>query len=465
MSKESNLLKSTGIYAIGSFGSKLLSYVMVMIYSYFINPEELGYYDLIMTSTAMLQPILILGINEGIYRFIVTANNNDRGIIIGTGLKFVLISMSVSEILFFVLSWRYSLRYGWEIAIYFFSLVIYITLQEIVRGVGNNKLYASIGLVNSVIMLVAELLLIVALKLGVQALIYSKIMANLVAIILMFLFQKEVRKVLVYKFDKEILRKLLAYSMPLIPNIVCWWVINSSDRYIILGYLDKEQNGIYMIANKFPTIITAFTSVFYLAWQETALKEYNTPNRDSFFNKIFDKYSTLLLSLCVCAIPATKILFRFVGEAYVDAWKYTGFLYVAVVFSSLSSFLGLGYQISKETKRSVYTSVIAAAINIGVNIALICKWGLQAASFSTFCAFFILFIIRIYHTKRYFALKISWLKICLLLLASGLMMLATIFVEQVGLLVTVSVATVVMFFIVNKSIWGEFINKVFRKRK
>ena len=101
------------------------------------------------------------------------------------------------------------------------------------------------------------------------------------------------------------------------------------------------------MANKFPTILTTITSIFYLAWQESAIQEYNSPNRDKFYSEVFKKYYILLFTLCLCAIPATRLVIElFVSEAYKNAWEYTGFLYLGAAFSALSSFLGMGYQIS-----------------------------------------------------------------------------------------------------------------------
>ena len=59
MSREKELVKKTGIYAVGNLGAKVLSYVMVLVYSYFILPDEMGYYDLIITTVAMIQPLVI----------------------------------------------------------------------------------------------------------------------------------------------------------------------------------------------------------------------------------------------------------------------------------------------------------------------------------------------------------------------------------------------------------------------
>ena len=99
---------------------------------------------------------------------------------------------------------------------------------------------------------------------------------------------------------------------------------------------------------------------------------------------------------------------RFVSAEYAEAWKYTGFLYMAASFSALSSFLGIGYQISKETHRSFVSTVFAACVNILVNLVTIRRWGLQAASLSACLAYMLLFAVRIRHTKRYFRLRAVW---------------------------------------------------------
>ena len=80
--------------------------------------------------------------------------------------------------------------------------------------------------------------------------------------------------------------------------------------YIILFNLGSEFNGIYAMSTKFPTLITAVTSIFYLAWQESAIKEYDSTNRDSFFTNVFRKYHCLLLSVCMCCIPSIKVIIK-----------------------------------------------------------------------------------------------------------------------------------------------------------
>lgn len=419
MDKSSKLAKNTLIYAIGNFGSKVLAYVMVLVYSYYITPEDLGYYDVVLTTISMIQPLVIFQINDGVFRFLVDSDKNQQNAIVGNVLKFLCITTVASELIFAVFCGFVNVRYAVWIGLLLFATIFFTLMQDVIRGFGLNKEYAAYGVLNSIVMLVMEVVGLIVLRMGVQALFVSKVCAYGVCIITMFARHRELLQALREKISKKVLGPILKYSAPLVPNTICWWVVNSSDRYIILFALGAAHNGIYSMSTKFPTILTMVTSIFYLAWQETAIKEYNTPERDRFFSDIFQKYYVLLFSLCLCAIPATRIVIElFVSDAFKDAWKYTGYLYLGASFSALCSFLGMGYQISKETARSLATTIFAAILNFGVNIACVKFIGLQAASFSTFAAYLFLFLIRLRHSKRYFTLAIHWKRFFALFIAS-----------------------------------------------
>lgn len=410
MSKGSRLVKNTAIYAVGNFGSKILAYVMVLVYSYYISTDELGVYDLIVTTTALVQPLVLLQINEGVYRYLI--GEQDFDVTLSTGFRFICFTSSISSIIWLIGSHVFGVSYSWLILIYSASSMFYLYFSDAIRGLGDNYLYAATGVVNSIVMLVFEVAGLVVFRLGFIALLISKSVANLFCIILMLKKEKRIRGVLRTQSSLIKLRELLNYSVPLVPNTVCWWLINSSDRYIVLIFLGTAFNGIFSMAHKFPTILSTVASIFYLAWQESAIKEYDSKDRDAFFSGIFDKYSSLLLSLSFVAVPATQIVISlFVSSDYKTAWLYAGLLYLGATFSALSSFLGIGYQISKETKRSIATTIFAAMLNAVINISLISVIGLQAASLSTFVSYFFLFLIRIRHTKKYFTLSVKWIKV------------------------------------------------------
>lgn len=464
MSRESNILKNTAVYAVGNFGSKILAYIMVLVYTHFINPNELGYYDLILTTISLILPIVMCSFDEGIYRWLI---DSDKNIIetISTCTKTILGTTITIGCGLLLLSRFIYIQYAGLIISLLASMAIYQLFLNAVRGLSNSKTYAISGIINSFIDLISEFVGLVFLNMGVEVLLISKTFANLVTIGYLCFKQKELRSCISGKFNVKIARPLLSYSLPLIPNAVSWWIVNSSSRYIILMFLGTAYNGIYSISNKFPTIITTITGIVYFSLQESIIKEYKSSDRDFFYSKIFKQYYTILFSLVICAIPATKlIILWFVNSDYSSAWKYTGFLYIGTVFSALSAFLGIGYQISRETKRSVVSTVTAAIINALINIWLIRYIGLYASSISTMVAYIFLFGLRIVHSKKYFQLKVQWPHFLLMILGACMSIVVS-FLSSISVIVLCEVIIILLVVWKNRKLVLDLLNMIKRKRK
>lgn len=409
MDRNQKIIKNTIAYTIGNFGSKILSYLMVLVYTHYVSSADLGYYDVIVTTVSLLQPIILLMFDDGVYRWLIDDNHKNKSVILSTCLKTVSITTAISVIILLILNLKLNFRYLLGILLFYVTSLFYQILLNSVRGLSNSRLYATSGVLNSFILLILEIFGVVVLGYGVEALLISKAIANIITIVFLFYKQKELKKLFKAPYSKELAKEIANYSLPLIPNNISWWIVNFSDRYIILFFLGVSANGIYSIANKFPTIVTTVTGILYFSFQEAMLKEYDAPDRDVFYSKLFGKYYSILFSLVACGIPLTRIVIQlFTGAEYTSAWMYSGFLYIGTVYSALATLLGIGYQISKETKRSVYSTVGAASVNVLINIAFINVIGLHAASLSTMISYIVLFAIRIRHSRKYFVLNIKW---------------------------------------------------------
>lgn len=459
------LLNNTFLYAVGSFGSKILSFLIVPLYSYYVMPDALGYYDVIITTLSLLQPIIILQLSDGVYRWLMSSKTNyERKAIIATTIRILINNVIIASIIFIILNIICKFQYAIWILLLMVLQCIYPVMQQIIRGLQKNKLYAFCGILYTAVMLLVNCIGLILLKSGIEILFISQIIANIVCVIIIFASIPEIRIDIREKMDRQTGVDLLKYSAPLIPTNICWWIVNSSDRYIILWFLGNASNGIYSMANKFPTILSIITNVFYLAWQESALREYESENRDEFFSDIFSQYSRVLFTTALFLIPATKLFIKYMlAASYGTAWYYSGFLFLAVIFNSLNSFLGLGYQISKETKKSLYTTIIAALINIVINVALISNIGLIAASLSTFIAYLTLFVIRICHTRRYYKLSINWKKFLSYLVISILEVVVLYWTSDIVTLV-IMVTSIVLFLIANKPLMGGILKSLRRQK-
>ena len=459
MNRQKIMVKNTLIFGIGNFGSKILAYIMVVIYTHYIGKEDLGYYDLVLTTISLIQPIVMMAFDEGAYRWLVGNENIEKRSVISTSLKATGFTSLCSIAVLYLLNIHFHFRDVTLIALFSLTSFAYQMILNAVRGLTNNKLYAGSGILNSILLLIFEVVGIVFLSMGIEALLISKILANIMTIIYIYIREPTFHGISRVHFDRSLAKSLFNYSMPLVPNQLSWWIVNSSDRYIIVGFLGTAFNGIYTISNKFPTIITTITGIIYFALQETIIKEYSSEDRDKFYSSTFKNYYVLLFALVCCAIPATKLIINwFVSTEYIDAWMYTGFLYLSTVFSALSSFLGIGYQISKETKRSVLSTISAAGVNILINIVFIKAIGLHAASFSTFVSYAVLFIIRIIHSKRYFVLHVNWTHFGAMTLATTLIGVIS-YIGNIGVNIGLTIIASLFLLLMNRSIIKTILNK------
>lgn len=461
MGRESKLVKNTIIYAIGNMSSKVLAYIMVMIYSHYISPSDLGYYDIVMSTVSLLLPVITLEIHEGVYRLMVGESRYNNDEIVGTCIRFLTCTSLISALILIIAASVIDIRLLPLILLYLLSYVFYGYMQIVVRGCYENKFYAFLGILNSVITLVCQFIGIVLLRKGIAALFFALSISNIICIIVILVRFNFIIKSVSKPFNRALLREVLFFSIPLIPTTICWWIVNACDRYIILYGLGTEYNGIYAIATKFPTLITTITSFFYLAWQESALREYESEHRDEFFSSVFQKYHRILISACICCIPAVRVVIElFMASSYSDAWKYTGTLLLSTVYMALSSFLGLGYQISKETSMSTITSIIAAAVNVVINFAFIKVIGLQAASISTLVSYFVMFVIRVKQTKKYFKIDYK-VKELVLGALSCIFLIGTTFVfDSIYLILMESVLCVVVACLINRDLIKSVVKKV-----
>ena len=72
------------------------------------------------------------------------------------------------------------------------------------------------------------------------------------------------------KINKVLIKAMVKYSVPMIPNSISWWISNSSDKYMLTAFCGVAVTGIYSVAYKIPTFLTTFTTIFMSAWQISA---------------------------------------------------------------------------------------------------------------------------------------------------------------------------------------------------
>ncbi len=398
------LVKNTLIYAVGNLGSRLLSFLIVPLYSFYLTKSELGQYDLLLSSVSIFVPFITLQIADSVYRWLIEAKDNiglqKQAITVGSFV--VLMNIVFAFSIYFLLRDKFRIEYiHFFIAILFLN-ISYSYLQQVCRGIQKNKLYSESGILFSLVYVVANIVIIVFYNINVKILFTSTILAYLITIIYMLIKTRYIYYIDFKNLSFQIARRMINYSLPLIPNTVSWFLINEANKFIILSKLSISDNGIYAIANKFPTILTILTSVFVLAWQDKSFIEEINERVKINNTIIYENYINIVFGLAIILISISKLILHYsVGSEFYEAWKYMPMLYVAVGFSSLANFLGTFYLKSKLTKGLFLAAIVGGAINILSTYLLINEIGLYAPVYGTLIGFVVVWLIRTMHTKKH----------------------------------------------------------------
>ena len=198
--------------------------------------------------------------------------------------------------------------------------------------------------------------------------------------------------------NRRLLRKMLRYSIPLIPTGVFWWITGVSDRYMISAMLGGEANGIYTVANKLPTMLTLLSGVLMQAWQYSAVREAKSSLREQadFYSNVWLALFSAMFLACSGMIAFAKIEIRVLADAsYYDAWQYVPMLCASMLFCAFNAFMGSVYTVTQKSTLSFYTSLLGAGTNIVLNALLIpSPLGVQGAAIATFASYFVVFLVR-----------------------------------------------------------------------
>lgn len=441
------LIKGTIIYAIGTFGTKILSFLIVPLYTYYIEPADLGVYDILMSTISLLTPLITMQISDAAFRWLLRKDGNNE-LYIRSTLQVLFVNCTIAAILIVLVNQFFTIPYGAYFVIILVLSRSLQTFQKLLRGLGKQKLFAISGIVYTIVFLGCNVIQICILKHGVNSLFQSAIVANICAIAVVLLLERTFRVNLLTRPDVSLIKSFLKFSVPLVPNYLNWWVINASDRYIVLLFLGTTSNGILAIAHKFPTVLQTVMSLFTTSWQDLTVGD-TEKNTGEFYTKTFRLLSRVSLSMLWIIVPATKVIILWImNERYKSACDFVAFYYLGMVFQAFSSFYGVGYLRNKQTNKAFSTSVYGAIINAVINVSLIHFIGLQAAAISTFVGFFVMWIVREKQNREELKIRVNWSEVIILTFIASMISTGSIILNfQINVIITLF--GIIAFFVYN----------------
>ena len=286
--KYTTLISNTIIFALGTFGSKLLVFLLMPLYTSVLTTAEYGAMDVVVNVSNMLLPLVIVSINDGVIRFGMDHSYKRRDVF-STGIWVSLAGFGI-----FLIFWPVMKKidmisdYTALIYIYVLAAALQGVSAQFVRAMGLVRLFAFNGILNTLSTVFFNVLFLVVMKWGMYGYILSVVLSNVVSMVFLWIAARLYRYMRWWKgIRRETVREMIIYSLPLIPATIMWSITNVSDRFFVTYYMGEAQNGIYSVAYKLPTIISVISAIFTQAWQLSAIGERESDDREQFYSNIF----------------------------------------------------------------------------------------------------------------------------------------------------------------------------------
>lgn len=176
MNKYKKLALNTMIFAIGSFGSKILVLLLTRLYTKNIDPTGMGIKSQLEMTALFLQPIFTFALQEYLIRFGLDKNYDKRdvfttsSIITAVGMAAVII---IVPGLRFISPLSFIKGYSMLLAVYVCTSSLRMLCAQFVRARDMVKLFALDGILASLMLLIFNLLFIEWLHMGVKALCWQ----------------------------------------------------------------------------------------------------------------------------------------------------------------------------------------------------------------------------------------------------------------------------------------------------
>ncbi len=419
------ILSHGKIYLAGTILRHSVSFIMLPIYTRFLTPSDYGTIELLSMTLDFVGIILGLRIGEAIFRYYADyEKKSDKNEVISTALWLVAILNAVGFLLIAASAKPISTMVfgntGQVRNLLLFSLTLlmqgFIAIpMTYIRARQRPWLFVVFSTIKLTLQLGLNILFVVYMKLHVEGVIYSTIIASLcMACLLGFYTLKDCG----IRFSRQKARRLISFSLPMMTTGIIAFYVTFGDRYFLRFYGGGlNEVGVYSLGYKFGFILMFLVVMpFASIWDS---EKYNIAKKNAAkkeFQKIFIIYSTIVILACICISLYVKDLLRLMSApAFWGAAKIVPIILGAYLANALSQYVNLGILLRHKTIEITYGTIIAAGvISIGYYL-LIPRYGAMGAALATLLAFASRTVWVYWRAKKLYDMELRWNSVGLLI--------------------------------------------------
>lgn len=404
------LIQNVGVFTLANFTSRFLSFLILPLYTYYLTTEEYGTIDLVNTTIQLLFPIFSATIVDSVLRFGIS-KDVDSDECFNIGVKIIAVGCLPLAL---VLAIANIFIKNSMLMVCFYLIYIVQAFNSLfaayAKAINKTKQMATITTITSISILGLNVLFIAVFKRGIWGYWISTIIGNIIGSVLYFItcrLPKHIR--ILHEVDKKLLRSMLSYSLPLIPNALFWWINSSLDRWTLTLMTSMSMVGLYSCANKIPSILSTINTIFNQAWNLSLFQSEDENDGNAFFEDTYILYNEVMFCCTIGIIWLSKFVATYMfSQNFFKAWVFVPILTCGVYVNSLNGFLGSLFTARKQTKTIFTTTLIGSIINLALNFPFVFLWSGMGAAVATLFSYVAVWIIRAIRITKNYGIRLNY---------------------------------------------------------
>ncbi|NWF90901.1 MAG: oligosaccharide flippase family protein [Ignavibacteriaceae bacterium] len=401
--KIKQLTKDTAIYGVSTIVGRFITFLLVPFYTNIFSPDDYGVIANLYIFIAIFSIIYIFGMDAAYLKFASQKSSAGEKDNFSTPfLTVTIISLFLSLLIIFFKSSLNSIleipkQYSY--LIFYSSLILFIDELCVIpfiklRIERKAKIFAAYKIINILTNVFFNILLIVYLKKGIEAVLISNVIASVLTLLI---FLPDIIKYLRPVINISLLQRLLKFGLPYLPAGLGSMLIQGIDRPILTKLTDLNTVGIYNANHKLGIFMMLVVNMFQYAWQPFFLQQSEEKDAKKIFSKVLTYFtftaSIILVFISIFIDDIVKLNLggiTLIGSAYWSGLAIVPIVLLGYLFNGMYVVFTAGIYIEEKSIYVPLITGIGAAVNIAANFLLIPWFGIIGASLAALASYVVM---------------------------------------------------------------------------
>lgn len=400
MAQGNSLIKNTAIYALGDITPKVLGLLVLPIMTSYLLPSQYGIINYVNAIVTFMSIVSMLSLNTYylVHYYRQPDELNQQKLLGSLTIFTLIVNVAIAVVLFAFGKPLFGIL-GKEVEFYpFIALGVGTNFMQMF-SVLPSALYrlkerpltlSALVVLRSLLQVGLGIVFVVWYSAGALGVLWANF---IVATVFALIFTVITYRNSILIFDWHIVKKALKFSLPLLPGALAYYFVSLSDRIFIEKYLNISDLGIYTTAANLALMLNIISYGAYKAYEPQFFKKYGDADFTTFFNRTRNGFLfVMLLAVMAIGLFSREFFYFFTAPAYHSAYFYVPMMLAGVLFFAISSMYGTVVTARGKTKISSAVMIVGGAVSVTLNIILLPKLGIAAATITSGASFGVMMV-------------------------------------------------------------------------